>query len=108
MSEPQVMVVTGSASGIGRHLTGVLAAAGHRLVATDVDLSPLEKHARREGWPASQVLPRKLDVRDREAWEGVLDVAMATWGRLDVLLFWKRGEERRRALRGRGVLEEKP
>jgi len=85
MAESRVMVVTGSASGIGRHLTSVLATAGHRLVATDVDLASLEEHAQRAQWPRSQVLLRKLDVRDREAWEGVLDLATATWGRLDVL-----------------------
>ena len=31
------MVLTGCASGIGRHLTGALARCGHRLIATDRD-----------------------------------------------------------------------
>jgi 3-oxoacyl-[acyl-carrier protein] reductase len=82
----RVMVVTGAASGIGRHLVGLLAAAGHRLVAADVDRARLRKEARAAAWPESRVLLRALDVRDAAAWPAVIDLAFQTWRRLDVLL----------------------
>jgi 3-oxoacyl-[acyl-carrier protein] reductase len=80
------MVLTGAASGIGRHLAGLLARAGHRLVATDLDEAKLVEAARADGWPEERVLRRKQDVRDAAAWPGVIDLAFRTWGRLDVLL----------------------
>jgi NAD(P)-dependent dehydrogenase (short-subunit alcohol dehydrogenase family) len=82
----RVMVVTGAASGIGRHLVGLLAAAGHRVVAADLDRARLKKEARAAAWPESRVLLRALDVRDAAAWPAVIDVAFQTWRRLDVLL----------------------
>jgi 3-oxoacyl-[acyl-carrier protein] reductase len=86
MAESRVMVVTGAASGIGRHLVGLLAGGGHRLVATDLDLARLRKEARAAGWPEASVLLRELDVRDAPAWRTVIDLAFQAWRRLDVLL----------------------
>ncbi len=86
MAESRVMVVTGGASGIGRHLVGLLVAAGHRLVVADLDLARLREEAHTAGWPESRVLLRDLDVRDAAAWPAVIDLAFQVWGRLDVLL----------------------
>lgn len=82
----RVVVLTGAASGIGRHLTGLLAAGGDRLLATDVDFAALEATARQDGWPADRVLLAALDVRDPAAWRQAIGRAIDTWGRLDVLL----------------------
>ncbi len=86
MAESRVMVVTGAASGIGRHLVGLLAAGGHRLVAADLDLARLREEARAAAWPEAMVLLRELDVRDAVAWPAVIDLAFQAWRRLDVLL----------------------
>jgi 3-oxoacyl-[acyl-carrier protein] reductase len=83
--DPRVMIVTGAASGIGRHLADVLLGRGHRLVATDLDRERLERHAATSAWPPSQVLVRGHDVRDPGAWEQIVELAFSTWGRLDVL-----------------------
>jgi 3-oxoacyl-[acyl-carrier protein] reductase len=75
-------LITGSASGIGRHLTGVLARAGHTILATDVAEEALAAAARADGWDAARVATMRLDVRRPEAWEAALDRA----GDVDVLL----------------------
>jgi NADP-dependent 3-hydroxy acid dehydrogenase YdfG len=82
----RVMVVTGAASGIGRHLVGLLAEAGHRLVAADLDRVRLREQARAAAWPESRVLLHAFDVRDATAWPAAIDLAFQTWRRLDVLL----------------------
>jgi 3-oxoacyl-[acyl-carrier protein] reductase len=79
------MVLTGCASGIGRHLTGALARDGHRLIATDLDEVALAGAAEREGWSAASVRCRKLDVRSESDWEAVMEAAESILGGLDVL-----------------------
>jgi len=78
------MVLTGCASGIGRHLAGSLAARGHNIVATDIDEAGLGARAFANGW--KNVLTRRLDVRSEDDWEAALDAAQSTFGRLDVVM----------------------
>lgn len=85
MQTTQVLVMTGCASGIGRHLTKALAGA-YRIVATDVNVTGLEQCARDDGWPEEHVKTLKLDVRNAGEWEECLRVALATFGRADVLV----------------------
>lgn len=80
------IILTGAASGIGRHLAGVFAGLGDRVIATDVNLEALEKAAADEKWPAAQVRTLRLDVRAREQWETVLVAAVSAFGGVDVLL----------------------
>ena len=79
------MVLTGCASGIGRHLTGALARDGHRLIATDLDGAALTAAAASEGWSAERVRCQKLDVRSEAEWEAVMSAAESDLGGLDVL-----------------------
>jgi 3-oxoacyl-[acyl-carrier protein] reductase len=79
------MVLTGCASGIGRHLTGALAREGHRLIATDLDEVALAGAAEHEGWSHERVHRRKLDVRSEAEWESVMEAAESQLGGLDVL-----------------------
>ena len=79
------MVLTGCASGIGRHLTGALARDGHRLIATDLDGAALTAAAANEGWSAERVRCQKLDVRSEAEWEAVMSAAESDLGGLDVL-----------------------
>ncbi len=81
-----VTVVTGAASGIGLHLTTVLAARGHRVVATDSNERGLAEAREKNGWHAENVLTEKLDVTNEGDWERVLDRAAAAFGRVSLLL----------------------
>jgi len=78
-------LVTGCASGIGRHLAGALLAAGHHVFATDLDDLALRAHADAHAWPPERAHTRRLDVRDADAWEQVLAAAVAAMGAVDVL-----------------------
>lgn len=64
-------MLTGGASGIGKHLTAVLLRQGRRVIATDLNIDAIEAPEK-----------HRLDVRDPEAWERVLDAA----GDVDVLM----------------------
>ena len=76
----QVMLLTGCASGIGKHLMGRYLAAGYRVVATDIQSDAIANEA-----PDKLLVP-PLDVRDADAWEAVIAETLRAWGRLDVLI----------------------
>ena len=83
----RTILVTGCASGIGCELTKTLLEAGHRVLATDRVLPPLEQAAR--GWPAvgpERLQLRALDVTDPLAWEAAVAAARQRFGGLDVLV----------------------
>lgn len=82
----EVFLVTGAASGIGRHLTSRLLGAGGRVLATDIDPAALEQGAAELGWPVDQVRLRRLDVRDENDWRAAIDEAVGIFGRIDVVL----------------------
>jgi len=86
---PLVFLITGSASGIGKRLAERVAAAGHALLATDVNaagLDALRQDWARQGWAPPRVLCDTLDVRDPAAWQDIMQAAVINWGRVDVLL----------------------
>jgi 3-oxoacyl-[acyl-carrier protein] reductase len=83
----QVCVVTGAASGIGRHMAAVLRRRGHSVVAADVDRAGLERLASEQGWQRDdRFMLQTLDVRSVSEWEQLVDAALSRFGRLDVLL----------------------
>ncbi len=77
-------LITGAASGIGRHLTGRLAALGHRVLATDLSQQALEATAEADGW--ADVRCCTLDVTDAGSWDSVMAEALESLGGLDVLI----------------------
>ncbi|MDP1826884.1 MAG: SDR family oxidoreductase [Archangium sp.] len=81
-----VFLLTGCASGIGRHLTRALSTLGHQVMATDINEAGLAEAAQTDGWTESLVLRRRLDVRDGADWQRALDATVTAFGRLDVLL----------------------
>lgn len=86
MSETKNFFLTGCASGMARHLTGVLLGQGHRVFATDVNLSALEAAAQERGWAQDRVRLRALDVRNADDWEKVFGEAVQEFGHIDVCM----------------------
>ena len=79
--EGKVAVITGAASGIGRASAILLAEAGARVVISDVDKAGLDGCADIIG-DAATVVP--ADVSDRQAVDGLAQVALETAGHIDV------------------------
>lgn len=86
MQPPQTFVLTGCASGLGRHMVGVLLREGHHVVATDIDSAALTRAAEEDAWDREFVELESLDVSDAVRWNEVLDDAEKRFGRLDVLM----------------------
>ncbi|MGY2225555.1 oxidoreductase [Pseudomonas gingeri] len=79
----KVWLITGSASGLGRNIAEAVLAAGERLVATARDPQRLDDLVARYG---DQVRLVALDVTDAAAAQAAVQVAVDTFGRLDVLV----------------------
>lgn len=86
MKQAKTFVLTGCASGIGRHLADVLIARGESVLATDINLEALETYAKTRNWLGARVVLRRLDVRDATAWQDVFHEAIIRFGCVDVLI----------------------
>jgi 3-oxoacyl-[acyl-carrier protein] reductase len=78
-------MVTGAASGIGRHLVGASVRRGWRVLAADLRTDALAEAAAADGW-GEAVERRAFDVRDPAAWEAVVAHAVDVLGGLEVLV----------------------
>ena len=76
-------LVTGSASGLGRNIAEAVLASGDRLVATARDPRRLEDLVKKYG---DQVRTAALDVVDESAAQAAVQMAVAAFGRLDVVV----------------------
>src|SRR5579859_1652523 len=79
----KVWLVTGSASGLGRNVSEAVLASGDRLVATARDARRLEDLVSKYG---DQVRTAPLDVADEKAAHAAVQLAVAAFGRLDVVV----------------------
>ena len=79
----KVWLVTGSASGLGRNIAEAVLAAGDRLVATARDPRRLDDLVQKHG---DRIRTAPLDVADEDAAKAAVQVAVATFGRLDVVV----------------------
>jgi NAD(P)-dependent dehydrogenase (short-subunit alcohol dehydrogenase family) len=78
-----VWLVTGSASGLGRDIADAVLGSGDRLVATARDPQRLEELVEKHG---DQVRTAPLDVTDERAAAAAVQLAVDTFGRLDVVV----------------------
>jgi NAD(P)-dependent dehydrogenase (short-subunit alcohol dehydrogenase family) len=78
MSEPKIVLVTGTSSGIGRIIAAHLASAGHRVFAGSLDAACDP--------PLSGVTTLPLDVRDDASVERCVANVLASAGPIDVLV----------------------
>jgi NAD(P)-dependent dehydrogenase (short-subunit alcohol dehydrogenase family) len=79
----QTWLITGSARGLGRHLTEAALDAGHNVVATARRPEQLDDLVAAHG---DRVRPFALDVTDYEAAEAAVAAAVDAYGRLDVVV----------------------
>lgn len=89
----KVAVVTGAGGGIGRAIVAAFAAEGARVLASDVDGKRAEATAARA--PAGSVRALAADVAQEADAKRVMDEAVGSFGRLDILVngaaLWARG-----------------
>jgi len=78
------ILVTGCARGIGRDLAQTLIDAGHRVLATDRELGPVQELV--AGWPSERGRSRTLDVTSPSQWREAVAAADEAFGGLDVLI----------------------
>ncbi|MEA1672130.1 SDR family NAD(P)-dependent oxidoreductase [Nitrospirillum sp. BR 11163] len=81
----KVAIVTGAAGGIGAATALLLAERGARLVLADIALAPAQTVAARITDAGGQALAVHLDLADEDSIRAMIDAAMATYGRLDIL-----------------------
>ncbi len=82
--EPRVVVVTGSARGLGLGMLRRFAAEGDTVVVTDIDREAGEAAARALRLDGANATFIELDVRDAAGAERVVESLVADHGRIDV------------------------
>jgi 3-oxoacyl-[acyl-carrier protein] reductase len=82
----QTVFITGAASGIGKHLTGVFLQKGYRVFATDVNEEALQTAAQESAWPKEPLRLAQLDVSNHAQWESVFAEAVAAWDGIDIIM----------------------
>jgi meso-butanediol dehydrogenase/(S,S)-butanediol dehydrogenase/diacetyl reductase len=80
----KVVIVTGSASGIGEATARRFVAEGAKVALVDRNRDALEKVAK--SLPADQVMARAADVSDSSAVDGMVAAVVDRFGRLDVIV----------------------
>ena len=85
-SDAPVVLVTGAGSGLGAATARVLADAGYRVVAADIDLERARETAHGIDGPDGDVVPLELDVTDIESAQAAIAWTVDRFSSLDVLI----------------------
>ena len=80
----KIVIVTGSASGIGEAAARRFVAEGAKVALVDRNKDALEKVAR--SLPADQILVQAADVSNLSAVDGMVAAVVDRFGRLDVIV----------------------
>ncbi len=84
--QDKVVIVTGSASGIGAAAAKLFALEGAKVVATDIQLAGVQAVVEDIGKNGGEAIALSHNVASNADWKAVIDRAMAEFGRIDVLL----------------------
>jgi NAD(P)-dependent dehydrogenase (short-subunit alcohol dehydrogenase family) len=82
----KVAIVTGAGRGLGEAICQRFAAAGATVVPTDLRFDLVEKVAMEAQVAGAQSMPLRLDVADEDEAEQAVQVTVAKFGRLDILV----------------------
>ena len=82
--EGKIVIVTGSASGIGEATARRFVAEGAKVALVDRNKESLEKVAK--SLPADRVIVQAVDLSDPSAVDGMVAAAVDRFGRLDVIV----------------------
>ncbi len=99
----KTVIVTGAALGFGYGIARALGQEGARVVVTDVHEENLSRSISTMKSDGSEVIMRKLDASNLDAFKGIVKETIDMWGRLDAVVHagvimpledWERGNER--------------
>jgi len=82
----KVAIVTGAGGGLGGATSELLATAGAKVVAADVDLSAAEKTVANIVAAGGQAVAVQQDVSSESDWQRVVDTTLENFGQLNVLV----------------------
>ena len=82
----KIVWLTGSASGVGLHLTDLFQAMNYQVIATDINESAIHKAASEKQWNTDNILIRALNVCDKESWQSVFNEVIERFGKIDIFL----------------------
>ena len=83
--EGKVAVITGAGSGVGRAAVKLWTEHGAKVIAADIDLPGAEESVRLAGAAQGQAKAVACNVADPAQVEAAVQLAVATFGRLDVI-----------------------
>jgi short-subunit dehydrogenase len=82
----QVVVITGCADGMGRHVATMLAASGHSIAGFDVDATGIASLRKELAGLGGTHILEVIDITDRKAITKFRDTVLKTYGRVDTVL----------------------
>lgn len=82
----QIVVITGCADGMGRHVAKMLAAAGHSVAGFDVDFQGITSLGEELKEIGGDHLLETIDITDRPAIKNFCDRVLARYGQVDTVL----------------------
>jgi len=85
MLEGKVAIITGAGSGVGRAAVKIWTEHGAQVIAADIDLANAEESVRLAGAQQGQAKAVRCDVADPASVNAMVDAAVETFGRLDII-----------------------
>ncbi|MDD5068301.1 MAG: SDR family NAD(P)-dependent oxidoreductase [Candidatus Pacebacteria bacterium] len=86
MLRDKVVIITGSAQGIGKGIALQMAEAGATLVLADINAEKLEKTARELEKVCKNILPFQMDIQNDKETRLLVEETLTRYGRIDVLV----------------------